>query len=679
MKTRILSALIIPAFFAACEKNGQPELQAPEEMVTIHAILPEDDASRGAGIKTQLSWTWNEGDEITVVGETTETFQIKEGFSPKQAEFVGKAVKGTSFTILYPDSDIAESVFSSQTQKGNGDLSHLHYEAALGDVDTYTTFAFSPEWAAEHGGTLKQTGVIKFDIALPEGVSTPEGVALGADEDIFFSGNGDGRTNKLSLALTDCDASKGVLTAWMISSWNEAVISAGTAVTVSVKAGGKVYTQTLSKAEDITVKSGAVNTITISDTSKWLDDTPRYAGGSGTKASPWIIENTEQMLYIQEDLLEGGCRYYRLGADIDMTGVEWTPLNTADPYNKKIDFDGDGHTISNFSCNAAKYPSMFGVLYGSVRNLTFKDASINCTSATAAGVVAGYFGTGDKDATLSNVHVEGTVTNSGAYAGIGGIAGKAAASVYESPAITGCSFKGTLTSTGAKNGVGGILGIAQNMLIQKSWVDATINNNANYAGGLVGYESGKIEIADCWSEGSLTANQRIGGIIGGIIKTETIVRNCWSGMALSAGFVMGGIVGHASLDKWSADTSEPANHVEKCIAWNSSIKTTGTPSDTYGDRGSSGAVVGYTSVRNYLSGCLRKNGLDFTEIWLGNVPYDQEDASPSAPLQEAVSQTYNYPYHGKAVAAGTTLSQAAQSLGWSSDTWDFSGEKPKLK
>lgn len=40
---------------------------------------------------------------------------------------------------------------------------------------------------------------------------------------------------------------------------------------------------------------------------------------------------------------------------------------------------------------------------------------------------------------------------------------------------------------------------------------------------------------------------------------------------------------------------------------------------------------------------------------------------------------YDYPYHGKAAAAGATLTQVAQGLGWSADVWDFSGAVPTLK
>lgn len=679
MKKILFSIISVTLLVAACERNSQPEIPAPDELVTIRATFPEGADLKGAGLQTILSWTWNAGDKLTVIGETTETFSIKDGFTPKQAEFVGKAVKGNSFTILYPGESANSTDWNGQTQTGDGNIDHLRYEAALNAVDDYTSFAFSADWAEEHGGSLKQTGVVKFDMTLPDEVADVSSVSLSATDAIFYGGNDTAKTDKLTLNVVGADVTDHHLTAYMTSSWNEATISAGTDFVVSVKTSGKVYTQTLSKTEDAVLKTGFINTITLTDASKWRDDTPRYTSGTGTETDPWVITTSAQMLLIAEDLSSAATRYFKLGADIDMAGVEWTPLNTADPYDQSIVFDGDGHSISNFSCSASKYPSMFGVLYGEVKNLTFKNASINNTAATATGVVAGYFGTGNKTAKAVNVHVEGTVNNSGAYAGIGGVFGKAAASAYDSPAISGCSFKGTLSSTGAKNGVGGIIGVVQNLIIEKSWVDATITNNANYVGGIVGYESAEIEIRDCWSAGSISGSQRIGGIIGGVIKNNTAVRRCYSTASISASACLGGIVAHASLDKWSATTSEPGNVVENCIAWNSSIRSTQAQQTEYTEQGSSGAIVGYTSIKNTLKGCIRKPDIDFAEKWAGNVPFDQEDASAGSPLVEPQTLTYFYPYHGKAAASGATVSTVAQGLGWSADIWDFSDALPKLK
>ena len=187
MKTRIYTLALLTLFAAAsCSKEADKVQPAAGELVTIRAILPEDDALKGAGVMTLLSWTWADGDKLTVVGETTEVFTIKPGFTPKQAEFVGKAVEGSSFTILFPGEDALTADLSGQVQKGNNNLDHLRYQAALKDVNDYSSFAFSADWAAAHGGSLQQEGVLKFELTPPDGTVSVSEVSLSADTPIFY-------------------------------------------------------------------------------------------------------------------------------------------------------------------------------------------------------------------------------------------------------------------------------------------------------------------------------------------------------------------------------------------------------------------------------------------------------------------------------------------------------------
>jgi len=366
--------------------------------------------------------------------------------------------------------------------------------------------------------------------------------------------------------------------------------------------------------------------------------------GMGTKESPYNLYTVED-LQNMVGKLEGGVKiYFRLKNDIDMEGISWIPLNYADPYDKLIDFDGGGHTISNFKCDYPDYPSFFGVLYGTVYDLNFVDATIIAEANKCSGIVGGYCGTTDKPGICRNVHVSGTVT-----------------------------------STGSVNGVGGLFGRLNGATVEGCSANCVVKSAKNLVGGLFGYDAGVSHVSDCYTSGSIEAIQRVGGICGGIIKATSSIVRCYSTSSITATAVVGGIVGHASLDKWSAKESEPENIFEKCIGWNDKITTTMEPSEAYQDKGSSGAVVGYTSIRNYLTDCFRKPDMDFTEVWLLNVPYDQENASPSSPLVEALTQDYNFPYHGKAAAAGATLSSVAKNLGWSDKIWDFSGDVPVHK
>ena len=397
--------------------------------------------------------------------------------------------------------------------------------------------------------------------------------------------------------------------------------------------------------------------------------------GNGTKDSPYNIFTLADLNSMSEKVSEGTKTYFSLQADIDMSGVKWIPLNFAEPYKNYIDFNGNGHTLSNFYCEASGYPSFFGVLYGRCYDLNFKDAVINCESEKACGVIGGYCGTTDLPGECRNVHVEGEVTCLANVRGVGGLFGRVVGSI-----IADSSFKGKVTQSGGATGTGGIAGWL-NGTIERCWADAEVTSNANYCGGIVGYDNATSVIRDCWSAGIVKNTQRAGGILGGINKAKTEVHNCYSTSYVEANFCVGGIAGHCNLDVGSGTLptdTEPENVVEKCIAWNDGIAAVNSDDDPHY---SSGAVLGYTSIKNFLTDCYRKPDLSFQECktQASNVLYDMPNSTPAAPMMKAEGTgQYNYPYHGKAAKAGDTLTDVAKSLGWKADVWDFSGPVPTL-
>ena len=598
MKTRIYTIALMTLFAAAaCNKEARVDIPAPGEMVTIRAILPEDDAVKGAGMKSQLSWTWSATDKLTVVGETTEVFTIKSGFTPKQAEFEGRAVKGTSFTILYPGEDARETSWAEQVQKGNDNLDHLVYQAALENVDSYATFAFSPAWAEEHGGSLKQTGVMKFELTLPAEVTTVTEVSLSAETPIFYGGNGEELTDKIGVQLEDVTLAAGEpLTAWMTTSWNEAAVPAGTTLFVLVNTGTKVISRDIILSKDTAVKTGMFNTLTLDDEG-WADESvnAHYAGGKGTKASPWIIRTLEQLAYVHDDLVAGTIRYYKLDADLDLTGVDWTPLNNEEPYNKFIDLDGGNHTISHLgkplidvfvggvkdlvieNADVDGGSAITGILANTVKSgmdnsivnvdvknskvaasqytgtligqtdapITVKDVDVVNTnvSGTLAGGIVGFF---NNQVTMDNcTFTGGTVTSSGRYAG--GIAGSIAK--FES-VISNCTVKDAAVSSTADR-IGGLVGqLQQTALIKDSKAEnVTVKGSIN-VGGLIGVCYGSV--SGCTASGSVSTTNtgnstavNLGGLIGYQQYDNEVVSQCSSSISIDAiGANIGGLVGN---------------------------------------------------------------------------------------------------------------------------------------
>ena len=635
----------------SCNKAVESHVQGPAETVTITASIPDPVNTRvGAGdAETGLSWAWEAGDKITVVGTTPSVFDIEEGFEPQRATFTGKPVTGNKYSIIYPGTSTSVSAlealsWDAQVQQGNDSKAHLQYFALLSDVDGFDTFEFSPDWAAAHGGSFRQGGVLKFKVTLPEGTEAVNKLTMAAATPLFHAGNGDALVSELSLTLDGAALGEDrVLTAWMTTSWHDDTLPEGTVLSFTVAAGDMTWIRDITLAGEKVIKSGCVNTITL-DGEGWFD-AGRYDGGKGTEAEPWLISTAQQLLYMKDDLKGGEKRWFKLAADIDMSEITgWEPLNYASPYDKEIDFDGDGHTISNFTCDyGGPYPSFFGVLYGTCHDVTFAKAKIVGTANSACGIIGGYAGTGDKHAEILRVHVQGTVT-----------------------------------FTGNKTGVGGMVGIVGNGNITASSAFCKVSSTKNYVGGLFGYDGGKTTIRDCWTAGSVIGGQRTGGICGGLIKDGSAIYNSYSASAVTAGFAIGGIAGHMNQDKGdAAATRMPGNVVEKCVAWNTFVRSN---SFLAGDKShySGGAVVGFTATHNFLTDCVRKPEFDFLDYSDLFVLYDQENASEETPLVvvEVEGANYNFPYHGKAVAEGKTLSQVAQELGWSSEVWDFSGDYP---
>ena len=368
--------------------------------------------------------------------------------------------------------------------------------------------------------------------------------------------------------------------------------------------------------------------------------------GTGTKNDPYNIYNTADLLKMSELLVPGTKIYFRLKADIDMTGIDWVPLNFASPYENLIDFDGNGHTISNFTSTFANYPSFFGVLYGSCHDVTFTNAVIESAVGGATGIIASYCGTTNMPGEAHRVHVQGRVTSPG----------------------------------GNKNGTGGLFGRIWGANITACSADVEIESGEDYVGGIFGYDTGASTVSDCWTKGHVKAGSKVGGIGGGFIKADSEMYNCFSLMTVEGSFQYAGILGHANLDQKNANTTNtPNNHIEGCIAWNDEIKSRATDG---AEHYSSGVIVGFTATQNYLAKCFRKADIAFSECpvnaELGYVVTNQGNAGPGAPLVVGTN-TYDFAYHGLAAPADATVTSLARSLGWSDTVWDFSTPIPTLK
>ena len=158
---------------------------------------------------------------------------------------------------------------------------------------------------------------------------------------------------------------------------------------------------------------------------------------------------------------------YILTADIDMTGKAMKSMEISD--GAVVNFDGNGHTISNLNLGAANLNGMTGAgnevagLFDlsapattvslTVSDLTVKNATVSCSGFAAA--IVGYNSNGGTEITLNNVDVDGaTVTADSVAALVAYSTGKVN--------LNNCDVKGlTLTGeAGRPEKVGAYIGTA---------------------------------------------------------------------------------------------------------------------------------------------------------------------------------------------------------------------------
>ncbi len=196
-------------------------------------------------------------------------------------------------------------------------------------------------------------------------------------------------------------------------------------------------------------------------------------GENGTEANPFLASDAADLVKIGSGADGWDLdKHYKMTADIDISGAaNWTPIGSnAAPFTGT--FDGGGCKITGLSI-------------------------------TGSDAYRGLFGYVNSGAAVRNVGVSGTIAGS-SY--VGGIAGR------NSGTIENCYFTGIITATGhyigsiaGYNGIGGT--------VQNSYNTGAVSG-AKYAGGIVGYNTAKVE--NCYNTGTVSSYtpSATGGITG---------------------------------------------------------------------------------------------------------------------------------------------------------------------
>jgi hypothetical protein len=222
--------------------------------------------------------------------------------------------------------------------------------------------------------------------------------------------------------------------------------------------------------------------------------------------------------------------------------------------------------------------------------------------------------------------------------------------------IEGCSFDGTVEGVSYVGGIAG--GIAANQpefIISRTYSKGEIKSSNSYAGGLVGAAQGLNQvITNCYSTAKVSHTGATGKQIGGLVGTATDpvkISNSFASGDINTISVAGGLLGRAG---------KVGCEVKNSIAWNANI--TATTSSLVG------AIIGSMEKDGDYSNCYRRSDMVTTN-----------SSSALADQENITTVSAAGAYHGKAAAAGATISSVAKQLGWDETIWDLSKDVPALK
>ena len=238
-----------------------------------------------------------------------------------------------------------------------------------------------------------------------------------------------------------------------------------------------------------------------------------FAGGDGTEEHPYVITTPEGLSAVRDNL----SAHYRLNADIDLSGADWTPIGAFTPEGgsdaeRKIPvkedaftgvFDGGSHTVSN--------------------------VLIHESDADAVGLFACV-----RDAHIYNFTVDGASVDG--HTLTGAVVGYA----YNSR-LTAVSLTGANAIVGHENANEGAenIGGATNSLIDSRSAKANVvlPDNSRKAGILCGGLKAT-SVVNGYATGTLTAGDdcsEIGAIAGGVADSEEITNSRSENVRITVG------------------------------------------------------------------------------------------------------------------------------------------------
>lgn len=215
---------------------------------------------------------------------------------------------------------------------------------------------------------------------------------------------------------------------------------------------------------------------------------------------------------------------YALVNNIDLAGIEWTPLFADSTFTGT--FDGNGHIISNLTITQdTDYTGFFANNSGTIQNLGLEDVTITINIAKkiwVGAIASANYGT------IKQCYVSGNIVATSGYlcAYIGAIAGGNHGTISDCYSIGTVKAINSTNISGALAAAGGIIGINYegSILNCYSTCNVSAEGDAIYnlkAAGIVTSLSDS-NVSGCYSTGNITAND-----CGAITAVDYSTVNCY--------------------------------------------------------------------------------------------------------------------------------------------------------
>ena len=503
----LLAAAALLLATAACTKDELadgdrlPEGQYPLEIARITLSVEGGEAQPWGTPATRVSengdgtgsvWEWDGSEMIGVqLGDKTTTYTLNTDhtlLADRQLYWTSTA-PNQPVTAWYPATD---GTLDLRDQDTNG-LAYLLHGTGTGDYLTPVTLTFTHSLA-------------KVRV-------TPTGDALGEVQSLQL------------YTYTQCTYEKGTVVQGSQEGWIEMkkceYTENGNAFTcweANVVPGytiTKLMANNDNKERDlsaaITPVAGKFYNITLDKDKGYTDD----GHGNYTVTSAEGLKNIAELVN-EEWKLDINIT---LTNNIDLTGIDWTPIGKDDNKAYTGTFDGNGKTITGLTVTRSnRYTGLFGFIKGTVKNVVLTE--VNITSGTFVGGVAGWSFGGN----IENCSVSGSVSGSSG-SDVGGVVG-----YQQVGSITGCSSSATVKGTERAGGVVGVTnGGTTPLTACYATGNVTVENDGTsnaWAGGIVGMNGTGTLIA-CYAAGNVSGNI-VGGAVG--VNYATVTACYWSGL-----------------------------------------------------------------------------------------------------------------------------------------------------